>query len=265
MKLFPPLPWISTLRPLNLGFLALAAWIVSPFMLGSPLFACLLMLMVMGNLHNDLRDIRADALNRPKTNPFQSKENRRLGVLLLFLGFALFLIFLGMVDSTPQVLGLVALALALWLYNSWLQYFPILGNAWLSSIMAFCMFLLIHTGPLQLQQKMWAYTAVALVHFARELVKSLQDQAGDAQHKPLRYALPPAWLYRLLAALSLLGLSALSYFLWRSARSPVLIGMAFVLPLPFVLFDRNYKRLSFLLKAFMLLGLLILYLCFLRP
>jgi 4-hydroxybenzoate polyprenyltransferase len=265
MKLFPPLPWISTLRPLNLGFLALAAWIVSPSQLGSPLFACLLMLMLTGNLHNDLGDFRADAQNRPNTNPFQSKENRRLGILLLLLGFALFLIFLGMVDSNAHVLGLVAVALALWLYNFRLQYFPLLGNAWLAGIMGFCLFLLIHTGPLAFQQKIWAYTAVALVHFARELVKSLQDHAGDAQHKPLRYSLPPVWLYRLLAALSLLGLAALSYLLWRSEKSPVIFGLAFVLPLPFVLFDRNYKRLSFLLKAFMLLGLLVLYLCYVLP
>jgi hypothetical protein len=262
MKFIPKLPWIYSLRPLNIGLLAITAWIVSPGLLFSPFFAAMLMLMVLGNLHNDLRDYRADSLNRPDSNPFQSKTNRRLGVLLLLAGLALWLVFLSMVDSNFRVLGLIAVALALWGYNSWIQYFPIVGNAWLAGTMALCLFLFMHPGYTQLPIKIWACSSVAAVHFARELIKSLQDQPGDAKYKRLKYSLPPIWLYRLLASASLLGVAALSYYFWLSFKSPVILGLGFLLPLPWVLFQKNYKWLSAELKATMLWGLFSLYMCY---
>jgi len=261
MNLLPKLPWISSLRPLNLGLLVLIAWIVDPSRLLSPFFIALFLLMVLGNLHNDLRDYRADALNRPGSNPFQSKANRRFGEQLLLLGFALWFVFLCLIDLNFHLLGLVAVALCLWAYNFRVQYFPILGNAWLAGIMAFCLLLLFHNSPIQSRVKTWACLSVAAVHFARELFKSLQDQTGDALYKPPRYPLPPVWLYRGLASVSLLIVAAMSFFFWQSQKSPIILGLGFMLPLPWVLFDRNYKRLSALIKGFMLLGLLSLYLC----
>jgi hypothetical protein len=269
MVVFFRSPVVHSLRLKNLGLLLLSIFVLNPRLFYSPLSWLLLLFMLIGNWHNDACDVKADAINRPGTNPFENKSLLKLARLGFLFLWPICVVLLLLITPIRHSVWLAAAGFGLYLYNTRLQFMPIIGNLWLSAVLAGFFYILMRHTSANSMAAYWGAFCVGAVHFSRELFKSLQDRAGDVQAKPLRYPPPPVWLYRFLSILSLCLLAAYSagyfFLVLKEARhrfegeGGVTIGVAYVLLIPFLLFSRNFKWVASLLKWSMLLGLIGLY------
>lgn len=217
-----------------------------------------------GNVLNDLCGIEEDRINKPG-RPLPSG---RLPVGIARLEAVFFLSFgLGCGQILPIPAPFIALvaALGLVLYNVWLKRVPLLGNLLVSAIggLAFVYGGASVQAPLPaLMPALFAF----LFHAGREILKDLEDMAGDRLRKgstlPLRWGRRNARIFAC-AAYLLVILSTP----WPGISGPYgirYLSLVFALDilLAYVIFGLwrartpdAFRRLSGLLKIGMLLGL----------
>jgi geranylgeranylglycerol-phosphate geranylgeranyltransferase len=132
-----------------------------------------------GNIHNDLRDIEVDRINRPQRPlPAGRISIRTAAIEATVLGLAGWLLswWLG-----PQLFGLASgVAVGLYLYNTYLKSTVLWGNLMVSLLAAAAFpYGALAAGDIG---RAWLPAAFAfLFHFGREIIKDLEDAAGDQQ------------------------------------------------------------------------------------
>lgn len=219
-----------------------------------------------GNAINDVLDVDIDRINRPMRPLPSGRISRRLAVME-----AGFLFFVGVISGGTigrLVGGIALLAVGLLiLYSAWLKRTVLWGNLSVSALggLAFLY------GGLAAERMRAAWVPAILAfffHFGREVLKDMEDVEGDrsaqANTFPVRFGLRRASLLAMLIYGVLVFLSPVP-FLLGLYRWPYLVVV--VLGVDGVVAyaigslwkdrsPRNLVRLSGLLKADMLIGLM---------
>ncbi|MFH1686773.1 MAG: geranylgeranylglycerol-phosphate geranylgeranyltransferase [bacterium] len=135
-----------------------------------------------GNILNDLLDIDSDRINRPHRVLVRGALSRRYALIMMFvlnfLGLAL-----AMTVNAAVVTAVIIAIVLLAAYNRYLKRLPLLGN----TVIAFLGGLTFVTGAVAAEESFLALppgplTAAGIAfffHLAREVVKDMQDIAGD--------------------------------------------------------------------------------------
>lgn len=170
-------------RPYNcaIAFLSvvLGGWIgihaISPTLLIAALSTALI--LGAGNSHNDLCDLITDRINRPNRPlpsgrlPTQTAQLEATGLAAIGFGLA------HTLHSPLPILTLSA-SIGLVLYNAWLKRFPLIGNLLVSLLCALAFLY----GGLAVNAPHPSITPAILVtlfQFGREILKDIEDSAGD--------------------------------------------------------------------------------------
>jgi len=131
----------------------------------------------LGNIHNDIMDVASDRVNHPSrglvTGEVQMPEAR-----ILFFFIAILAMVLAHSVGNLFLIGASAVMILLLLYNSVLKQSVLIGNVVIALLGGFSFVygaLLCQKWQLALIPGLFAF----LIHFAREIIKDLQDRAGD--------------------------------------------------------------------------------------
>jgi geranylgeranylglycerol-phosphate geranylgeranyltransferase len=144
------------------------------------LFAALsgLAIGAVGNTWNDVRDVAADRINRPGARPFAAGQvSRGVADLIVFDGALLGLGFAALVNGWQTLAALAALAV-MFMYSPWLKPHPLLGNLAVAVVAGSPPFY----GALAVGRPaagLVPWVLAAWLHFVREIVKDVEDEAGD--------------------------------------------------------------------------------------
>jgi len=130
-----------------------------------------------GNALNDLADVTADRVNRPGAPVAAGRLSRHAAEGAVFIGALFGLALAGLVSGTQVLVGLGALVVMA-LYSPWLKRRGLPGNVAVAVIAGLPLFY----GALALGAPaagLVPWALAAWLHFARELVKDLEDETGD--------------------------------------------------------------------------------------
>jgi 4-hydroxybenzoate polyprenyltransferase len=178
---------LQLIRPLNLVLVVcgvvLGAWLTrmdQPVDWADTLLAAVALALVAaaGNVHNDIRDLEVDRVNRPD-RPLPSgrvtlQTARRLCAVLLGASFLL-----GAAVSLRHVAALVGIALLLWWYNRKLKHLPLIGNVVVAGLVTASLpFARLDMSFAPALSVAMAFAFV--LNFIRELIKDAEDARGDA-------------------------------------------------------------------------------------
>jgi geranylgeranylglycerol-phosphate geranylgeranyltransferase len=218
-----------------------------------------------GNAANDVADLAADRVNRPERPLAAGRIRPETAHLLVWLGALLGLGCAALVSGRQVLVGAIALVVMLG-YSPWLKRRGLLGNLAVAAIAG----LPLLYGALAVGRAgagVVPWVLAAWLHLARELVKDLQDEAGDRAmgRRTLPVRLGPgraaraAWwcgiaFVPLSVALPLAAGFGAVYFAVALA-SQVLVVLAAL-----GLGRGQFARASLLLKAAMVIGLVALVL-----
>lgn len=218
----------------------------------------------VGNTWNDIRDVAADRVNRPGTRPLAAGQvSRGTADFILFAGSVLGIALAGLVSGRQVLAAFGALAVML-LYSPLLKPRPLVGNLAVALVAGSPPFY----GALAVglpSAGVVPWVLAAWVHFVREVVKDVEDEAGDRaigrRTLPIALGRRPALV--LAAGVGLLFVPA-SLLLPRNAGyggayflMALLAQMAMLLAASWLLLGK-VERVSALLKAVMVIGLLAL-------
>ncbi len=264
---------LRLVRPLNLAIAAagvLAGGWIALGTLALPkllLFAALsgIALGGAGNVWNDLCDTLADRVNRPggERSLAAGTVRRETAHLLLFLGALTGLGAAGLVSGRQVAVGLGALAVML-AYSPLLKPRPAAGNLAVALVAGLPPFY----GALAVGRPaagVVPWVLAAWIHLAREIVKDVEDEAGDRligrRTLPIVVGRRPAQV--MAAGLGLLFVPA-SLLLPRAAGYgppyfliALLAQMAVLVAATWLILGRS-ERVSTLLKVAMVVGLIAL-------
>ena len=223
-----------------------------------------LALGAVGNTWNDMRDVAADRVNRPGRRPLATGQvSRSVAALIVFDGALLGLAFAGLV-SGMQILAAVAALVVMLVYSPLLKPIPVLGNLAVAVVAGSPPFY----GALAVNRPLLGvvpWVLAAWLHFVREIVKDVEDEAGDRvigrRTLPITVGQRPALV--IAAGVALLFVPASLLLPWSAGygRAYFLIAllaeMAVLLAATWLLLG-NVKRVSILLKGAMVIGLIAL-------
>jgi geranylgeranylglycerol-phosphate geranylgeranyltransferase len=149
--------------------------LLSPILLKASLVSALL--GAAGYMMNDLLDVEADKINRPR-RPLVS------GAISISVGWGLFALFLlgAIIGSFGLTIAhqliFVATLLLICLYNLWLSKLPLIGNLSIGVVVALT--ILFGALPFELTSTVWIAAGFAfLTTLSREIVKDVEDLEGD--------------------------------------------------------------------------------------
>ena len=177
---------LDLIRPPNLIITALTVWVGGvlvgggEYLLDSTLFMAAFAAALVaagGNAVNDAYDEDIDLINRPQ-RPIPSG---RLDYVKAFkLGGGLLILGVGFSFYLMPSLGMIALTVAalLWMYSLWLKRTVLLGNF----AIAFCGGMAFIYGAAAVENPsggMYPALFAFLVHLGREIIKDVEDVAGD--------------------------------------------------------------------------------------
>ena len=243
--------WIALERfalPKELLFAALSAFAVG----------------AVGNTWNDIRDVVADRLNRPGTRPLAAGQvSRGSADLIVFGGSVLALAFAGLVSGRQVVAALAALAV-MFVYSPLLKPRPGIGNVAVALVAGSPPFYgALAAGAPAAGLVPWILAA--WLHFVREVVKDVEDQAGDRaigrRTLPIAVGERPALVVA--AGVALLFVPASLLLPWKAGYAwpyfliALLAQMAVLVAATWLLLGR-VKNVSTLLKGAMVIGLIAL-------
>ena len=217
-----------------------------------------------GNTWNDIRDVAADRINRPGTRPLAvGTVSRGTADLVLFAGTLLGLVFAGLIGGLQVVAALAALAV-MFCYSPLLKPRPLLGNLAVALVAGSPPFY----GALAVGRPaagLVPWILAAWLHFVREIVKDVEDEAGDRAigRRTLPIAVGPRPAMVIAAGVALLFVPASlllpmnddyagAYFLFALP-----VQMTVLIVATWLLLGR-LARVSTLLKGAMVIGLVAL-------
>jgi geranylgeranylglycerol-phosphate geranylgeranyltransferase len=216
-----------------------------------------------GNTWNDIRDVAADRVNRPR-RPFAAGAlSRGAADLIVFDGALLGLGFAALVSGWQTLAALAALAVMLG-YSPFLKPQPLLGNVAVAVVAGSPPFY----GALAVGRPaagIVPWVLAAWVHLVREIVKDVEDEVGDRtigrRTLPITVGRRPALVVAagvalLFVPVSLLlpraaGYGAPYYLIALFAQLAVIVAGTW-------LFLDRVERVSALLKVAMVIGLIAL-------
>jgi geranylgeranylglycerol-phosphate geranylgeranyltransferase len=216
-----------------------------------------------GNVANDLADLDADRINRPERPLVTGRISTQAAILVGGLAGGMGLLAAWWCGPRVFAVGLAALVVML-VYSPLLKRHGLLGNLAVALIAG----LPPAYGALALgswQAGLVPSGLAAILHLAREVVKDLEDEAGDRVQG--RHTLPIAWgrdAAFLVAAISLILFVPTSLAPWfagwygRRYGAGVLAINLFVLALVWRLLGRQLPLARPALKAVMVAGLAVL-------
>lgn len=223
-----------------------------------------LALGAVGNTWNDIRDIAADRVNRPGTRPLAAGTvTRGTADLILFAGALSALGFAGLVGGGQVVAALAALAVML-AYSPLLKPRPVLGNVAVAIVAG--------SPPLygalaagRAEEGLVPWILAAWLHLVREIVKDLEDEAGDRaigrRTLPITVGRRPAMVVAAGVALLFVPASLLlplnDGYTWAYFLIALFAQMAALLAATWLLLGKA-ERVSLLLKGAMVVGIVAL-------
>lgn len=266
--------WIT--RPANVLIaglsIAVAGYLCGIGQAGVPLAAAAaagMLITVAANAINDYFDIEIDRINKPQRPLPAGTVSRREAVGLVILAFAAAIACAAFIG--PRALFITAgSGLLLYWYSARLKRTVLWGNLTVSLVTGLAFFfggVAVGRPAAALVPALFAF----FMHLGREIIKDMEDTEGDralqARTLPVVYGPEPA---RQLASAVLLLLLALTWLPWLFGMygpgylAVVVVGVQPVLLLVvWALWRRpgreTCRRLSTLLKADMLIGLLAIY------
>ena len=218
----------------------------------------------VGNTWNDIRDVAADRVNRPGTRPLAAgRVARGTADFIVFAGTLLGLGFAALVGGRQILAALAALAVML-VYSPFLKPYPVVGNVAVAVVAGSPPFY----GALAVGRAaagVVPWILAAWLHFVREIVKDVEDEAGDRaigrRTLPIAVGQRPALLVAAAAGLFFVPASLVlprnagygsAYFLIA-----LLAQMAVLVVATWMLLGK-VERVSILLKVAMVVGLIAL-------
>src|SRR5881296_404171 len=237
--------------------------------IGAPkelLFAALsgIALGAVGNTWNDICDIAADRINRPAARPLAAGAlSRDTANFLIFLGTLIGLVSAALVSGRQVIAAFAALAVML-LYSPLLKPRPFVGNLAVALVAGSPPFY----GALAVglpAAGVVPWILAAWLHFVREVVKDVEDEAGDRaigrRTLPIAVGQRPALVVAAGVGLLFVPASLLppwkAGYAWPYFLIALLAQMVVLVAATWLLLGR-VKRASTLLKGAMVIGLIAL-------
>jgi geranylgeranylglycerol-phosphate geranylgeranyltransferase len=220
----------------------------------------------VGNTWNDIRDVAADRVNRPGMRPLAAGTvSRGAADLVLFAGTLLGLVLAGLASGW-QVLAAFAALAVMFVYSPLLKPLPLVGNLAVAIVAGSPPFYgALAAGGGHPGAGLVPWTLAAWLHFVREIVKDVEDEAGDRvigrRTLPIAVGRRPAMVVAAGVALLFVPASLLlplndhyagAYFLFALP-----VQMAMLIAATWLLLGR-VARVSTLLKGAMVSGLVAL-------
>lgn len=272
--------YLRLIRPHNCAIAAVGVW-VGQYLLpvrneSAPDIAAMLAAFLIcgfGNILNDILDIDSDRINHPH-RPLPSGAVSTTGAWIgagALLAFAAYVLFLLTAFGRAICIGAI---LVLILYNYSLKHRPFVGNL-LVSLLAGLTFILggARGGAgvaLALPGPLIPAAFAFLMHFGREIIKDIQDMAGDnasgSRTAPVRYGMTASLISAYITYLLLIASTLAAYLIGWFSISFLYINLA-CLYLPILLqfvwlgyrpTSAKCQTVSFLLRLEMLPGLVAL-------
>jgi len=136
--------------------------------------------IAFGNIHNDVIDVKVDAINRPDRALQSGKISIPLANSIVGICFGIpAILTLGLLDSTVHATFFALILLILFIYNRWTQNVPLVKNMTVAFLCTTPLILNIINHP------KGAVLIAPLILFAfffmftRELIKDIEDEPGD--------------------------------------------------------------------------------------
>ena len=217
----------------------------------------------VGNTWNDIRDVAADRVNRP-TRPLPSgRVSRGTADFILFAGTLLGVASAALVSGRQVLAALAALAV-MFVYSPLLKPRPGVGNLAVALVAGSPPFY----GALAVGAPaagLVPWILAAWLHFVREVVKDVEDEAGDRaigrRTLPIAVGQRPALVVA--AGVALLFVPASLLLPWKAGYAgpyfliALLAQMAVLVAATWLLLGR-VKNVSTILKGAMVIGLIAL-------
>ncbi len=256
---------LSMIRPLNViiagATVLLGAWLTDISLLNFR--TCLAVLVVMlftaaGNTMNDICDLQSDLLNRPQRPLPAGRVSVTSARLFYWISFITGLL-LSLYQSLYWI-AVPALLLIIW-YNLHLQRTILFGN--LSVALLTVLPLWYAADPERWRDLLLPSLLVLLVQLAREIIKDIEDMAGDrlqaARTLPLVTGTLPAFMLSVFLNLALWIVALLSWWLGYYNIILLLAVLLLITPLTLWGFVRawrltDWRRLQQILKLDMIIG-----------
>ncbi|MBN1465171.1 geranylgeranylglycerol-phosphate geranylgeranyltransferase [candidate division KSB1 bacterium] len=237
----------------------------------SALFACLTgaCMTAAANAINDVYDLEIDRINRPyrplPKGLITPKEASIFSIIFFLLG----VVSSALINEKTLVIAVI-FAVLLYLYSASLKRKVLIGNVTVSLATAFA-FIFGGVAVGGVQDALFPALFAFLIHFGREIIKDMEDVDGDARDgartMPIRYGMRPAKIMVtiLLMALILITQAPFLFGIYGTwylvvvnlGVNTVLLTTIFSMWMKPV--RSNYRLLSALLKADMLVGLTAIY------
>ena len=270
--------FISILRPLNL-FQAALAVLLTTAILGEIEQVGILLLLILsvilingaGNIINDIYDIEIDRINRPQRPLPSGQMQVSTARIYMFNLFALGILAASLISLvTFYIAALIATPLLI-AYSARLKRLPLIGNI-LVSFMLGLTFIYVGAAFGQIETTLIMAGLAFGFSLIRELVKDLEDMAGDARSGAR--TLPLVWGEQLTVRFTItLMAAAMVLFLFPAVFGPyndlylwiVIIGIDLPMLGSIWLLIRHperkiYSRIQLFLKLNIFVGLAAIYL-----
>lgn len=218
----------------------------------------------VGNTWNDMRDVSADRVNRPRSRPLAAGQIARgTAELIVFGGSGLGMAFAGLVSGYQVLAALAALAV-MFAYSPLLKPRPLIGNVAVAVVAGSPPFYgALAVGSAAAGVVPWVLAA--WLHFVREVVKDVEDEPGDRaigrRTLPITAGRRPAMVVAAGAGLLFIPASLLlpwhAGYDWAYYLIALLAQMTVLVAATWLLLGK-VERVSVLLKIAMVIGLLAL-------
>ncbi len=239
-----------------------------------------------GYVINDIYDVQADKINKPKKliigNKISEKKANNLFIILNVIGVGIGFYLANLLGKPGFVAIFIFSSALLYLYASYLKQVPFLGNILISLLVAFVVLLpsifdlfpAINTQNKQIQSLLFSilldYAIFAfLVNLLREMVKDQEDVKGDynAGIQTLPIILGHSRTNKIIFAIGILPVAAIVYYSYNYLFENtflVIYTLLFILA-PLLYFQvriweakkkKDYSHLSLLLKIILFFGLI---------
>lgn len=238
-----------------------------------------------GYIINDIYDVTADKINKPKQRlvgvRIDEKKARLLYYLFTFTGIGLGFVLSAMILKPLFMLYFIGVSIGLYVYSRFLKTVPLVGNILVSFLVALTLlvlgaFELIPAMTPENTTKQWEAFYVLrdialfafLMNFMRELVKDIEDIQGDhvARYKTIPIVLGAKRTAQITAIIGLVSILIITLYtftyLYNEKWAVAIVFFGIIAPLGYVcaqLWEATHKnqfsRLSLLLKIIMFIGI----------